>query len=409
MTYQEKANTCFQLLQTIVSNAYGTETYYFTPPYENLSKIDQGLRDILLPGFSTFDTRFVPSKSNPHKRFFVVKSNLGFYNIIVYLNLEKSPDFFSIGPFRGEEFSNEYFLNVAKDLHLPSTTTAILQKYYDELPFLSLSSLTLVVKEVLATFFPEFSEIEALHIEYKNKKEIVQINTDALSDLTADYAEEYKNSLFRFLEALTKGNQESASAALHDFLIASRFFYIQNIEIVRRDLHALNSYCRAALFGTTVHPSYVLQLSVTLSEKIDTVTNRQSLHRLASDICHKYCLLIKNYAFHEYSKSVRAVINYIHLHLDEDLTLSYLAKLFDKNASSLSSAFSKEVGMSITNYVHQARIKEAILYFNTTKMSISEVSVAVGFKDFAYFSRLFHKQIGCSPRDYCKSIHQNQY
>ena len=142
-------------------------------------------------------------------------------------------------------------------------------------------------------------------------------------------------------------------------------------------------------------------------DKIEAAGNRNSLHRLANDICHKYCLLIKNYAFHEYSKSIRAVVNYIHLHLDEDLSLSLIATHFKKNASSLSSAFSKEVGMSVTNYIHQARIKEAILYFNTTKMSVSEVAVAVGFQDFAYFSRLFHKQIGCSPRDYCKNIHQN--
>ncbi|MBQ5754657.1 MAG: helix-turn-helix domain-containing protein, partial [Oscillospiraceae bacterium] len=37
-------------------------------------------------------------------------------------------------------------------------------------------------------------------------------------------------------------------------------------------------------------------------------------------------------------------------------------------------------------------------------MSVSDVAVAVGFQDFAYFSRLFKKQIGCSPREYCKSI-----
>ena len=409
MNYTEQTTQCFHLLQSVVSNAYHVESLFFTPPYENLTEIDQGLREIMLPGFSNQDERLVPSKENPEKRFFIIKSNLGFYNIIIYLNLEKSPDFFSVGPFRAEEFSNDYFPTVTKELHLSHNTNAILQKYYNELPYLSLTALTAVVKEIVITFFPEFKDFEPIHIEYTKDKQIIQINTEILNSLTTDYAEDYQQSLFRFLEHLTKGNQESASDSLNDFLTASRFFLIQNLEDARKELHALNSYCRTALFGTTVHPTYVLQLSSTLTSKIDNANNRSIMQRVANDICHKYCLLIKNYAFHEYSKSVRAVINYIHLHLDEDLTLSYLAKLFDKNASSLSSAFSNEVGMSITNYVHHARIKEAILYFNTTKMSISEVAIAVGFQDFAYFSRLFHKQIGCSPRDYCKSIHQNQY
>lgn len=407
MTSKKATETCFELLQKIISSAYSTEVLYFTPPYEHLYEIDQGLRDILMPGFSAFDSRLTPSAEQPERRFFIVKSNLGFFNIIIYLNLKKNPDFFSIGPFRSEEFTADYFPNLTKNLVIPKDSLGILKKYYCEIPYLSLSSLITTSKELVAIYFPEFTDLEPLYIEYTNNKQILQIDTQILNDISADYAEEYQKKLFQFLEFLVKGQTDAATLALEDFLHASRFIYIQNLEDARKELHVLNGYCRTACLGTTVHPSYVLQLSTNLGAKIDSSTNRNALHRLANDMCHKYCLLIKNYAFHEYSKSIRAVINYIHLHLDEELSLSHIAEQFHKNASSLSSAFSKEVGMSITNYIHQARIKEAILYFNTTKMSVSEVAVAVGFQDFAYFSRLFHKQIGCSPRDYCKNIHQN--
>ena len=114
--------------------------------------------------------------------------------------------------------------------------------------------------------------------------------------------------------------------------------------------------------------------------------------------------MIKNYAFKDYSKTIRMIVNSIHLHLDEDLSLSVLAEHFGKNATTLSSAFTKEVGMNLTNFIHRTRIEKAIHLFNTTKMSVSDVAVSVGFQDFAYFSRLFKKQIGCSPREYCKSI-----
>ena len=141
-----------------------------------------------------------------------------------------------------------------------------------------------------------------------------------------------------------------------------------------------------------------------MDDKIENLTGRDAAFSIPHDMCHKYCLLIKNYAFHEYSKTIRSVVNYINLHLDEELSLSILAEHFHKNATTLSSAFTKEVGMSVTNFIHQARINKALHFFNTTKMSVSEVSVAVGFQDFAYFSRIFKKQIGSSPREYCKSI-----
>ena len=98
------------------------------------------------------------------------------------------------------------------------------------------------------------------------------------------------------------------------------------------------------------------------------------------------------------------MINYIRLHLEENLNLALLAEHFHKNASALSAAFSREVGMPLTDYIHQERINEALRYFNSTKLSVSEVALSVGFQDFTYFSRLFKRQVGCSPREYCKRI-----
>ena len=37
-------------------------------------------------------------------------------------------------------------------------------------------------------------------------------------------------------------------------------------------------------------------------------------------------------------------------------------------------------------------------------MSVAEVSVAVGYTDMGYFSRLFRKYVGQSPREYKKML-----
>lgn len=56
----------------------------------------------------------------------------------------------------------------------------------------------------------------------------------------------------------------------------------------------------------------------------------------------KYSLLAKNYSYEKYSYLVRNVINYIDQHLAGDLSLSLLAKEFEKNASYLSNEFKKK-------------------------------------------------------------------
>ena len=225
-------------------------------------------------------------------------------------------------------------------------------------------------------------------------------------ELTVTFAETYKESLFQFLDALKTGNAKRAQTFLHNFLDSSELHTLQNINDCQNMLKMINSFCQLTFLSTNIHPTHILKLYSSLEKRIDSCETRESILSLSNDICHKYALLVANFAFPEYSKTVRAVINYINLHLNEELTLAILAERFQKNATSLSSAFSKEVGINVTNYIHQTRINEAIRYFNTTKMSISEVALAVGFQDFAYFSRLFHKQIGCSPREYCRSINR---
>ena len=98
------------------------------------------------------------------------------------------------------------------------------------------------------------------------------------------------------------------------------------------------------------------------------------------------------------------VVDYITLHLDENLTLAALAERFEKNPSYLSKQFHEETGIPLTNFVQSERIRMAVRLFNTTQMSVSDVALQVGISDFGYFSKQFKKQIGVSPREYCMKI-----
>ena len=101
---------------------------------------------------------------------------------------------------------------------------------------------------------------------------------------------------------------------------------------------------------------------------------------------------------------IRNVINYIEQHLSGELTLSVIAAEFGKNPSYLSTTFRKEVGDTLTNYISKQRIQASLRYFNTTTLSVADVSSAVGIPDFGYFSKLFRRFVGVSPREYKKML-----
>lgn len=394
----------FALLQNVLTEAFQIESHFFTPPYDDLQKIDRGIRSMVWPDYTDKSMHPVSASQSVDRRMVVSKSNLGFYNIIIYLTVHKSPDFISVGPFRAEEFSTDYFSHILKKIQPPAATVYFLRYFYESLPYVSLSSVVNVVKSIAAAFYPEFETIEPVYLEFSQQAHKVLINMDMLQDSSSDYAQHFKEALFQFINTLKKGDTDAAQQDLKNFMRTTRFASSQNISECRNELNALNLYCQMAVMDTPVHASHILKLCTQLAVKISSLNTLEGIAAMSGEICHKYSLLVKNYAFPEYSQTIRAVINYIYLHLDEDLTSSILAQKFKKNPTALSGCFSREVGMSITNFIHQARINEAIRFFNTTKMSVSEVAVAVGFQDFAYFSRLFRRQVGCSPRDYCRSI-----
>lgn len=94
------------------------------------------------------------------------------------------------------------------------------------------------------------------------------------------------------------------------------------------------------------------------------------------------------------------VRQYVDAHYIEDLSLGDLASRFGLDGSYLSRSFKQAAGSNLTVYVTQLRVAEAKRLLQRRELSITEVAQAVGYGDYAYFSRVFKKLTGISPRQY---------
>ena len=109
----------------------------------------------------------------------------------------------------------------------------------------------------------------------------------------------------------------------------------------------------------------------------------------------------------KYSDFVQETISYIHDHIAEDLSLEVLAKIVNSNESYLSRTFKKECGISIINYITTLRIALAKDLLAGSTLRTFEIADSIGIHDAAYFSSLFKKNTGLSPKEYRNQfIHQ---
>ena len=103
------------------------------------------------------------------------------------------------------------------------------------------------------------------------------------------------------------------------------------------------------------------------------------------------------------NRQCAAVRRYIDLHFKEPLTLEQLAEEGHMNKFYLSHAFKKEYGLSPINYMISKRIDESKYLLAETDLSLSQIAQLLGFSSLSYFSQVFHRTQGITPKEYRQS------
>ena len=101
---------------------------------------------------------------------------------------------------------------------------------------------------------------------------------------------------------------------------------------------------------------------------------------------------------------VAQVQQYIRAHLAEKLTLNDVAAVFNFSPNYLSQLFAQNSERGFVEYVTTARIAAAKELMAATDLKIYEVSSRVGFDSAFYFSKVFKKLEGASPREYIQRM-----
>lgn len=102
---------------------------------------------------------------------------------------------------------------------------------------------------------------------------------------------------------------------------------------------------------------------------------------------------------------IQKIMQYIEEHIGEKLVLNDVAAIFSISPNYLGHLFKKSTALGFNEYVTQAKISKAKYLMFHTDLKMYEIAAELGFENSFYFSRVFKKIEGCSPRQYL----QNQF
>jgi AraC family transcriptional regulator len=101
---------------------------------------------------------------------------------------------------------------------------------------------------------------------------------------------------------------------------------------------------------------------------------------------------------------LQQVVDYIHAHLDRDLSLKELAAIVQMSAHYFSQLFKQSTGITPHQYVIHCRIERAKELLKQRKLTISDVAKVVGFVDQSHFHRHFKRLVGITPKAFLQQV-----
>lgn len=109
---------------------------------------------------------------------------------------------------------------------------------------------------------------------------------------------------------------------------------------------------------------------------------------------------IDNGVFIDANNPITEVIEYIRMNLKENISLKNLSDKACMSTTSFYRFFKRELGMSPIEFVLNEKMKCAKKLLKNPTIQINEVCYLSGFEDANYFTRMFKKHEGITPKQY---------
>ncbi len=331
----------------------------------------------------------------------------------MYLRLPEFPGdaILLIGPYLADTPAPHQILEKAEQLGIPPAQQNHLAEQYGSVPILPANSHLFLLVDTFAEHLWGFNGYTVEDVLQDSLPDLPSLQTAGPPPDNNDPLWKMKNMELRYsyenelINAVSKGQTHKADILLSNF---STFAFEQRLSDPVRNAKnyciIMNTILRKAAEQGGVHPVYLDSTSSNYAAQIEQISTIDTIPSLMSDMFRSYCRLVRNHSMKHYSPPIQKAITIIDSDLTANLTLRTLAEMLNVSSSYLSSLFKKETGSTLTEHINQRRIKYAMHLLKTTRLQVQTVAQHCGIVDVQYFSKVFKRAIGMTPKEYRESL-----
>lgn len=164
----------------------------------------------------------------------------------------------------------------------------------------------------------------------------------------------------------------------------------------------INIYTYLYAFFENEDNSYqdIFPYTINIAEHLNHFNSLADIIEWLQSFCSKLCRLLDDRKNTRSDKLVEQAKRYVQSHYTEKLTLTDIADALNISYGHLSNTFKKFTNVTLSDYIASVKIDHAKELIDTHQYLMYEISDMLGFDNPYYFSKVFKKITGISPREY---------
>lgn len=232
-----------------------------------------------------------------------------------------------------------------------------------------------------------------------------------LKDLDREFTPDSLSKLFydQEKEIVTKirlGDHDGAKEILCQLLAIILVQYLENFDLLKISILELLIILSRAAVEAGAKIEEMLGLRYGFVTELSRIRDQEELCLWIVKILEKMTGQIYQTRNAKNYQRLKKAMDFIETHYGEPLTVEQIAKEIYLSPSRFSHIIKDELGMTLTDYISKVRIERAKNLLNREESSIAQIAQETGFSDQSYFTKVFKRIEGCTPRAYRLTLSQ---
>jgi AraC-like DNA-binding protein len=200
--------------------------------------------------------------------------------------------------------------------------------------------------------------------------------------------------------AMAGGHRQEARRILNEVLLAIYSFSREDIGRIKGFILDLVTMMSRTMVDCGADPEVAISGYYHRLEELATIRNDESLTAWLAKMLENLIDTVELAPRERSDFRVQLALNYIREHVDEPLTRDSVAEKMGLSPAHFSRVIVAATGHGFGEHITRLRMEKAVRLLRHTNRGIMDIALECGFQDQSYFTKVFRKMIGCTPKQF---------